>query len=91
MSHNSPLMSAREREIARLCVAGLSQTDIAKQLGINRRTVTRALEREPVRLHIGKLQDDLDTEIIRAMVYNPFVGLIQPSLQPRKSRRRRKL
>lgn len=91
MSQESSLLSPREREIARLRVAGLSQTDIAKRLGINRCTVMRALERDIVRGHITHLHDALDAELVRAMVYNPFVELLAQAAAPRRGRRRRSL
>lgn len=82
-------MTPLEREIARRACTGACQSEIASDLGIHRHTVQRTLQRAEVRAHIASIQDAIDQELVRAMVYNPFVDILADSANQKRRRRSR--
>jgi hypothetical protein len=69
-------MTPLEREIARRACTGAGQMQIARDLGIHRHTVQRALQRPNVRAHLAVLNDAIDKELVRSIVYSPWVEFL---------------
>jgi DNA-binding CsgD family transcriptional regulator len=89
MVQKGTVITAQEREIARRACTGASQSEIASGMGIHRHTVQRALQRPDVRAHVARLHDEIDKELVRSMIFNPWVEILTDAASQQRQRKRR--
>lgn len=64
------------RDIVRRRAVGETVEKIAEDIGKSRGWVYTVLNRPECKTHLAKLLDDMDAELVRAMVYAPYAILL---------------
>jgi len=86
--HTKPLARAEWREVVRLRAVGCSTLTIATRLRMRRATIDAILRHPDAVRHMGRLQDQLDAEAVKAATYSPWVDLLAEVVEHPRRRRR---